>query len=56
MSFTSLELCAGGGGQALGLERAGFSHAAVVEYEGKGGAGKGDPASSGEETRGGGIA
>ena len=30
-SFSSVEVCAGAGGQALGLERAGFSHEAVVE-------------------------
>jgi DNA (cytosine-5)-methyltransferase 1 len=31
--LTSLEICAGAGGQALGLERAGFSHEAAVELD-----------------------
>ena len=33
MSLTAIELCAGGGGQALGLEMAGYHHVAAVEYE-----------------------
>lgn len=33
MRFTSLEICAGAGGQALGLEMAGFSHAAAAEID-----------------------
>jgi DNA (cytosine-5)-methyltransferase 1 len=31
--FTSLEICSGAGGQALGLEHAGFEHEALVEIE-----------------------
>ncbi|MBO6187229.1 MAG: DNA cytosine methyltransferase [Prevotella sp.] len=33
MSYTSIEICAGAGGQALGLEMAGFEHLVLVEYE-----------------------
>ena len=33
MKLTSIEICAGAGGQALGLERAGFEHVALVEIE-----------------------
>jgi DNA (cytosine-5)-methyltransferase 1 len=32
-SLTSVEICAGAGGQALGLEHAGFAHRALVEIE-----------------------
>ena len=31
--LTCVEICAGAGGQALGLAMAGFVHAALVEYE-----------------------
>ena len=31
--LTCVEICAGAGGQALGLHRAGFKHLALVEYE-----------------------
>jgi DNA (cytosine-5)-methyltransferase 1 len=33
MKLTSIEVCAGAGGQALGLERAGFEHVALLEIE-----------------------
>jgi DNA (cytosine-5)-methyltransferase 1 len=32
-SLTSVEICTGAGGQAFGLEQAGFDHLALVEYE-----------------------
>ena len=31
--FTSIEICAGAGGQAIGLEQAGFHHLALVEID-----------------------
>ena len=31
--LTCIEICAGAGGQALGLDRAGFRHVALIEYE-----------------------
>jgi DNA (cytosine-5)-methyltransferase 1 len=31
--FTSVEICAGAGGQALGLERAGFAHELLIEMD-----------------------
>jgi len=33
MTLTSVEICAGGGGQALGVERAGFAHQALIDVD-----------------------
>jgi DNA (cytosine-5)-methyltransferase 1 len=33
MPLTSIEICAGAGGQAVGLEAAGFDHVALVEFD-----------------------
>jgi DNA (cytosine-5)-methyltransferase 1 len=33
VTLTSLEICGGAGGQALGLEQAGFEHAAVIDND-----------------------